>query len=353
MKKEYYHASGIIHVHSTYSDGTRSIPEIARISNELDIQFVLMTDHNTIQPKLDGLEGWYDKILLGIGCELNDEEDENHYLAFDIDEEIKETDPDTYVCLVREQGGFGIIAHPDESRSHIPKYRAYPWKIWDSECYDGIEIWNQMSEWMEGLTTKNKYFRVLHPRRSIITPKAETLKKWDKISMDRKLVGIGGVDAHGHKYKILGLFPYTVFRYKISFKTIRTHVLMDYPLEKGQDYKKGLANIFNAIKQAHCFVSHYYFGDASDFRFLAENKDTVVIMGDSIILDEKAKLIVQNPVKAETYLVRNGEYVESHLAKDIEFAIDRTGVYRIETHVEKRPWIMSNHIRVTDNNGQI
>ena len=45
---KYNHYSGIIHVHSTYSDGTRSVNEIAEIANELDINFILITDHNTI-----------------------------------------------------------------------------------------------------------------------------------------------------------------------------------------------------------------------------------------------------------------------------------------------------------------
>lgn len=89
MQNQYFHYSGIIHVHSTYSDGTCSVQEIADIANELDINFVLITDHNTLQPKRDGLEGWYDRILIGIGCELNDDQDQNHYLAFNIDEEYR------------------------------------------------------------------------------------------------------------------------------------------------------------------------------------------------------------------------------------------------------------------------
>ena len=349
--KTYNHYSGIIHVHSTYSDGTRSIKEIANIANELDdITFVLITDHNTIQGKSDGLEGWYYNILMGIGCELNDPEDLNHYLVFDVDADVcKVSDSHKYVKDVHEHGGFGIIAHPDENRSHIAKYRPYPWKIWESELFDGIEIWNHMSEWMEGLTHLNKFRRILHPRNSIIMPKKETLEKWDRISMKRKVVGVGGADAHGHIYKVLGLIPLRVFRYKILFKTIRTHILTPDSLSSGKDYKNDLQIIYTAIKNANCYVSHHYLGDASNFRFEADSGTDKVIMGDSIGLTEKLELKIYNPQPAQTYLIHNGNYTETKTGQEIIFKINAAGVYRVESHLDNRPWILSNHIRVMEN----
>jgi len=345
---EYNHYSGIIHVHSTYSDGTRKVEEIAGIANELDISFVLITDHNTIRAKTDGLEGWYDKILIGVGCELNDHDDLNHYLVFDVDEEIcKVGDSNEYVRAVKENGGFGIIAHPDENRSHISKYPPYPWKIWESELFDGIEIWNHMSEWMEGLTHINKFRRVLHPRDSIIMPKKETLEKWDKISMKRKVTGIGGADAHGFIYKVFGLIPIRVFRYKILFKTIRTHILTKSKLSNGSDYKEDLQIIYDAIKKANCFVSHHYLGDASAFEFEADNGRERVIAGESIVQRGKDVILhVFNPRPAETKLVFNGDYVKTAHGQDLSFEAESAGIYRIESHLDGRPWILSNHVRI-------
>jgi hypothetical protein len=348
--KIYNHYAGIIHVHSIYSDGTRTIKEIAEIANELDdIRFVFITDHNTMQGKTDGLEGWYDKILIGIGCELNDPEDLNHYLVFDVDADVcKVGDSNKYVKDVNEHGGFGIIAHPDENRSHIAKYRPYPWKIWESELFDGIEIWNHMSEWMEGLTHLNKFRRILHPRKSIIMPKKETIEKWDRISMRRKVVGIGGADAHGHIYKVIGLIPLRVFRYKILFKTIRTHILTTETLGSHHDYKNDLQIIYQAIKNANCYVSHHYLGDASTFRFEAYSGVDRVIMGDSISLTEKLELNVYNPQPAKTHLIHDGNYIETRTGQEIIFNVKSAGVYRVESHLDNRPWILSNHIRVME-----
>ena len=334
-------------MHSTYSDGTRTIQEIADIANELDINYVLITDHNTIQGKTDGLEGWYDNILIGVGCELNDPEDLNHYLVFDVGPDIcKVGDSNEYVRNVHDCGGFGIIAHPDENRSHIAKYRPYPWKIWESEFFDGIEIWNHMSEWMEGLTHFNKFRRILHPRNSIIMPKKETLEKWDKININRKVTGIGGADAHGFKYKVLGLIPLRVFRYKILFKTIRTHILTEASLSGGHDYQNDLQIIYTAIKNANCYVSHHYLGDASTFRFEAESNGKSVIMGDSITLTENLYLKIYNPQPARTHIVHNGKYMKTLKGRDLEYKITESGVYRVESHLDSRPWILSNHIRI-------
>ena len=346
MQNELFHYSGIIHVHSTYSDGQKSIPEIAAIANELKADFLLMSDHNTLQPKLDGLEGWYENVLVGIGSELNDKEDKNHYLAFNIKTPVNHKVPATdYVCQVRKQGGFGIIAHPDESRTHIEAYPPYPWTLWDSDCYDGIEIWNQMSEWMEGLTHFNKFWRAMHPRRSVVSPKKETLARWDKGNMDRRITGVGGVDAHGHIHRLLGMFSIRIFRYKVSFRTIRTHILTERELP-GDDYEMALQLVYDAIREARCFVSHSYLGNASAFRFRAENDSGTAQMGGTLVLKEETQLVVVNPEKAETRLIFNGNEIGREEGRRITFKVARPGVYRVEIRKKGKAWIFSNHIRI-------
>jgi len=47
MHDQLHEYVGVIHVHSTYSDGSRSIPDIASIAGEVDLDYVFMTDHNT------------------------------------------------------------------------------------------------------------------------------------------------------------------------------------------------------------------------------------------------------------------------------------------------------------------
>jgi hypothetical protein len=340
---------GVIHIHSTYSDGSRSIPDIASIAAEVDLDYLLITDHNTLQAKRDGLEGWYGGVLVGIGYEINDENDLNHYLAFGLDKEVENFhNPSEYVRQVQDSGGFGFIAHPDERRSAIEKYPPYPWTLWESDYFNGIEIWNQMSEWMEGLTNLNKYWRVFNPRKAIVSPKEETLKKWDEVNKYRKVVGIGGIDAHGHIYKLWGLFRITIFRYKVLFKSIRTHVLTDKPLMESKDYKYDLNMLYDNLLNCRSFISNYYCGDARGFRFFAQNRKKTAHIGDKIEFDKHTHLHVNLPHTSITHLIRNGEKIVSQKGKDLVFEIDNPGIYRVEVYYLNRPWIFSNHIRITD-----
>ena len=75
MHDQLHEYVGIIHIHSTYSDGSRPIPEIAHIASELALDYLMFTDHNTLQPKRDGMEGWYHGVLIATGYEINDADD--------------------------------------------------------------------------------------------------------------------------------------------------------------------------------------------------------------------------------------------------------------------------------------
>ncbi len=347
--KRYFEYQGIIHVHSVFSDGTRPIPEIAQIANEVGVDFLLITDHNTLRGKLEGFEGWYGNLLVGIGNEINDAEDKNHYLAFGIDEELgPPMKAEDYVQRVHQSGGLGIIAHPDESRKHISKYPPYPWTLWNSDLIHGIEIWNQMSEWMEGLTHFNKIWRIWHPRRSIISPKEETLARWDELNLKRKVVGIGGVDAHGFLHRLWGPFSIRVFRYKVSFRTIRTHVLSDEPISVGEDVQSALQKIYRALKEARCFISHNYLGQARGFGFVAKNSEGQATMGESLVWRPNTVFEVHLPKAANLLLIHNGKPMDEKSGSDVTFEAGKPGVYRVEVKLNHRPWIYSNHIRLTE-----
>ncbi len=345
-----YEYAGVIHVHSIYSDGTGTIPEIAKSASELNLDFVMMTDHNTLKPKLDGYEGWYDDTMLIIGYELNDPNDKNHYLIFRVDEVLyPNNSAKEYVKKVKELNGIGIIAHPDERRNSFEEYPPYPWNEWDTDEFTGIEIWNHMSEWVEGLTQENKFRRFIHPLKSLEGPYEETLKRWDEIAKKRRVVGIGGVDAHGHKYKIWQLFEVEVFPYKVMFRGIRTHVLLDEPIDKTkkENFEIYKQKIFSAIENARCFVTYAYFADPKGFRFFAEKNDKIFHMGDYIELDDSTiKLRAILPKNADIKLLKNGEIVTRTYGSELTYEVGDTGAYRVEAYYNDKPWIFSNHIRI-------
>jgi len=344
-----YLYNGVIHIHSTYSDGALGIPEIALNASALNLDYMLMTDHNTLRPKFDGLEGYHSRVLVGIGMEINDPADKNHYLAFDINEDFSDLlQPEDYVRKVKEQGGFGFIAHPDENRSHLRDYPPYPWNMWDNQAFDGMEIWNQMSEWMEGLTSKNKFLRVLHPRRTILGPKAETLQRWDELNLKRKVVGLGGVDAHGMNYKLWGFFRLIIFRYKVVFRTIRTHLLSLKKLNPGNPagYKDDLSALYEALRHGRSFFSNHYLGDATGFRFYAVSPEGEYQMGDQVPFGSNLRLKIENTGQAAIRLICDGQVAATFSGSDISCPVPAPGAYRVEVLREGQPWIFSNHLRI-------
>lgn len=342
---------GALHIHSVYSDGSGEVKDIAGFADEAGLDFILLSDHNTLRALHEGFEGWYGNTLLLVGCELNDKENKNHLLAFGINDTFSTRLPaKEYVKKVKEAGGLGFIAHPHEKRNSMEKHPAYPWVDWDIKDFTGIEIWNHMSEWMEGLTEQNKYNYFIHPLKSVNCPPEETLKVWDKLNLERKVVGIGGIDAHAHKVNLLGFFEVEVFPYKVLFKSVRTHVVTDEPIIPAADnfgLDKAKKNIYSALEHGRCFVSNYYHGNAKGFRFFAEDGKNIYQMGDSIENYENVKLRVILPnISGTIKFLRNGQVLHTFEGIDAELQINKNGAYRIEVFLNGEAWIFSNHIRI-------
>jgi hypothetical protein len=342
---------GAIHVHSIFSDGSGEVTDIAALAGESGLDFVILTDHNTLRALKDGYEGWYNKTLLLVGCEINDKENKNHYLAFNIDDTFStRISAKEYVKKVKDAGGIGFLAHPHEKRTHMKEHPPYPWVEWDTEDFTGIEIWNHMSEWMENLTEQNKYQNFVHPLKSIIKPQDETLNLWDKLNLKRHVTGIGGIDAHAHKYNVLGFFEVEVFPYKVLFKSIRTHILTKTEITPGNDlngFPEAKKMIYASLEKGSCFVANDYHGDSRGFRFFAETKNKIYGMGESI--EEVGKFLLRVMVPApssEIRLISNGTVIDSVIDNECEFIIDKMGAYRVEVYLNGNAWIYSNHIRV-------
>lgn len=342
---------GAIHMHSVFSDGSGEVPQIAKFADEVGLDYIILTDHNTLRALDEGYENWYGNTLCLVGSEINDKENKNHYLAFGINKTYStRTSAKEYVRKIKEDGGIGFLAHPHEKRQHMKEHPPYPWIEWDTEDFNGIEIWNHMSEWMENLTEDNKYQAFLHPLRTITAPQKETLKLWDELNLKRKVVGIGGVDAHAHKYNLLGFLEVEIFPYKVLFKSIRTHVLLENEIihdnteESIQQSKKA---IYDALADGKCFFANDYHADSKGFRFFAEVDDKIYQMGDYLNRIDNIKLRVLLPVEeAEIKLIRNGEEIADTFDNSADFIIETEGVYRVEVYIHKKAWIYSNHIRI-------
>lgn len=342
--KSYKVITGAVHVHTLDSDGTKSHEEIAVIAQQAGIDFLLFADHMTLQSLHEEKEGYYGKVLVLIGYEHNDREDCNHYLLFDIDEVLPSSmTAEEYVVAAAAKGALGIMAHPDEIRGRDARFRSYPWTAWDVNQFDGMEIWNQMSEWMEHLKSFNVIRMIVSPRKSLRSPTSRILRKWDELSQRRRILGVGAADAHGFIYRA-GLLRLTIFPYKVQFRTLRTHLLLEESLSS--DLVIARRQVYEAMRQCRVFVSNYRWGDASQFRFEIDSGSDTATIGEEIGLTEKTVIRVGSPLAGKIRLIGNGRPVAEFHGKEWSCPITEPGIYRVEIYRGQKGWIFSNHIRV-------
>jgi hypothetical protein len=347
LDKEY---AGNLHIHSTFSDGTATVEEIAAAARRAGLSFVGINDHFHLKALQAGREGLLGGVVVIIGSELN--EDYNHYLAYGIIEEIPSdtAHPQNVISAVKKQGGIGFIAHPYELGSPLHDGgHAFNWTRWDVNGFTGMSIWNFSSIWKGNV---RNHFQGLYYYYNIaaanLDPLPDTLKKWDELLSTRKVVAIGGSDNHGAKVKaLLGLIRGKVFDYEYAFRAVNTHVLLKNELP--QDFAAAKRTIFDALRQGNCFVACSLFENPRGFRFYAETKNGIVNMGEEASLADSPMLFVKSPVPAHIRFIQSGRIVKEDLANASSFTPDSPGPCRVEVHLPRgkgrtRGWIYSNPI---------
>ena len=341
----FYEYAGSIHCHSRYSDGSGTIEEIINKATSAKLDFVILTDHDTLAPLFDGYEAWHDELLLLVGQEISPKSG-CHYLAFNLDKEIQgkeRTDYQNLIDEVNESGGFGFIAHPyGAKKPPLLIQQGHLWTDWQVERYCGIEIWSYMVDWVNNVNFFTLIYYQIFPEKAIKGPSSKALKKWDEIAQKRHIVGIGSTDAHALSLPFLRFIKFLPYEY--LYRTIRTHVLLNEPLSKSslhEDKRK----IYAALKAGNCFIAHDIIADSSGFLFSGATKDSGdLIMGQETKFNHMVELCVSVPYQAEIQLLRNGETIKNINAKKLHISTDKSGVYRVEVYLDGRPWIFSNPI---------
>jgi len=351
----HYHYSGVIHVHTTESDGTLPIEEVIEIGRRAGLDFMMFSDHMGLKNRAAGHEGVYGDTLVVIGYEHNDLDDNNHYLIFNSPSVYPhKSSASEYVKAACRDGALGIVAHPIEHRSREGKYPPYPWLEWGADEFNGLEIWNQMSEWMENLTPWNKLAMALSPpwnklamalspRKSMVGPTTEAMQIWDNLNLKRRYVGVAGVDAHAYPVKV-GPFTVTIFPYKVHFRALRTHIVLDEPLSS--DFEAARRQLFEALATCRVFCSNLRWGDANEFIFRAILGSKIAVSGDALSDHAGARLEIELPSRATIKLIGNGQELVRATTDSLEYSVGHPGVYRVEAWKGGRGWIFSNHIRI-------
>ena len=344
--------SGAIHMHSTYSDGGGSVEDIVRAGQNAGPDFLVLTDHDTMQPLLDGHQGYHDGLLLLVGEEVNTSA--GHLLSLGVGRDVSQDGPLGLPALVEEiseSGGVSIAAHPTGRR---------PWTDWTLEEMDGLEVLNGNSEWRDDGVLELLRVLVFLPFmpdavfNSLIDRPDEAIRLWMHRVRRQPVTVIGSVDAHA-RIPLWGEQHLSFPTYERMFGLIRTYVITSTELTGDAEADEEI--LVNAIHRGSCYVVLEGYEPAPGFSFELSRGSERNSMGSSVDFQAGDRLHVtapsSGPVRIRLY--RDEVPLIETEGHELFVEVPGPGAYHTEVYQlrgtllrgeRQRLWIISNAFRV-------
>ena len=312
-----YEVRGAYHMHSKFSDGRKTVDEIARAAARVGLDFIILTDHGAPNRASLDAQGRRDGVLVLAGTEISTSRGHLVALAFEPPSGRFSQNADNAVYEVHSLGGFTVIAHP---------YSKTRWSWGGRGSVDGLEIMDSDSmlkrNWPQALIRLP--LLLVKPEvvlLEIITRPEESLRKWDQLLAGGAVRGFFSADAH--------------FLYGPVFKIFRLIVLLDAP--PSGEFEAARREIFEALRAGRFFSAVDAAADPSGFRFWAEN--------------ERLRVLSPFSFAHETRIIHDGKAVGISSSGELAYDAPAPGAYRAEVYLRERsplggdvPWIVSNAV---------
>jgi hypothetical protein len=346
-------ARGAYHVHSSRSDGTGTIDEIAAAAAAAGLQFVILTDHGngTRPPEPPTYRAG---VLCIDGVEIST--DHGHYIALDLPQSPYPLagHPREVIEDVRRLGGFGFAAHPGSPKAELQ------WTDWEAH-FDGLEWLNADSEWRDEFWTSlggvllTYAFRPVETLGTLLDRPAPVLQQWDRLTRRRRVASIAGADAHArlglrqasdpYQDRVLAKLP----SYEVSFRAFANHVILNGALTG--DAAADAALVIAGIREGRMFTSIDSLAGFSAFEAKATSGNSIARLGEYLAVGAAAAIEarIAAPPGTRLSVIRDGsvlyEVNEPALRLDVG---TEAGAYRIEAHLpgSSAPWVLSNPMYV-------
>ena len=368
---------GVVHAHHYWSHDSRgNLTEILPAAKQAGLDYIFFSDH--IRDQLDtfprGISGIIDGILFESGTESKG------LMVSPLRNVVIDwgKEKNKIVQGVTEAGGLVVYVHTEESHD------------WEDPHYQAMEIYNIHTDFIDeggglvdvllnSLVNGKSYRHWVY--RELYNDQTKILSLWDSLNTNRKIVGVGSVDAHNNqsirarytnsdkvewvgpdaktititepgfvewlllsKPDIAGwAFKFEIDTYFASFNYVNNHVFTDSLTSR---------SIKNSLVAGNTFLSFENLAEAKGFQFVAlDNTDTVkAIMGDSVAIQNVAKLKAVSPYPVQFRLMRNGEKIISiDNVYTFEYEVKSSpGNYRLEASLQLNDtwytWIYTNPI---------
>ncbi|MCF7858757.1 MAG: PHP domain-containing protein [Candidatus Cloacimonetes bacterium] len=343
FNKKYTELTGCIHNHTQYSfDSKAKLKTIVKAAEKNGLDYITINDHRTCAVLDDQVINNNKDMMIIIGCEINDPDNNNHLLVFNSDKIIIGESAKTYIDYYSGTEAVTFIAHPLENRAS-KRFRKYIWTDLKVDSFDGIEIWNYLSEWIGKLNPLlNGIWLILFPTLFVKKPLSKVMKYWDDLNKaGKRRSAIGSVDAHAGSVKKCGI-KLSFLSHNALFKSIRTNVLIPEPSLISQK------NILTALKNGNSYIVNYKIGEPYNFYAgIASEDGGNATFGQEIKYTKGMKYYFRLPKIARVKLFKDGKKIASKLDEKGEFIIEQNGNYRLEIYRFGFGWIFTNNIYVT------
>ena len=335
---------GVFHVHSSEShDSKVSVDQIAKTAQGLQLDFVVITDHNA-----QSAPAMVNNTTLLSFAELSTKH--GHVIQLGVPELVTKAEKDSLELgpLLKQRGGSAVIAHPTD-----------PKRPWNGRWRDagGLEIASVSSAARQiggisylGLLPTLAVFPINSrlALAQLYRRDDKALRRWDE-TLSPEQVGFCGVDAHGR------------INLRQNLRLWQIHLEDALP----EALPKRAHAIVKSLKEGRFYCSAGLFGDSPEFRFTAQKGGNPVGMsGDTISEVHIDELTVTAPAirfpdsKHGTSIVlfRNGEEILRHNGTLLRYPSPPPGTYRVEVRIPvpkllfgytTTPVIYSNKLRVT------
>src|SRR5205085_10002822 len=124
----------------------------------------------------------------------------------------------------------------------------------EPDCLDGIEVWSFLNDTGERVRGVADLARMIVAPQSVIGgPPEDNLREWDRLAQTRRVLAIGGLDAHQFGVRIGRWVPLRAMSYKRSFKQLHTHVLCEHAPTRELDRDRAL--VYDALRAGRAYIA--------------------------------------------------------------------------------------------------
>ncbi|MGZ3770306.1 MAG: hypothetical protein ACXVCP_11845 [Bdellovibrio sp.] len=338
---ELYDYNGVLNVHTDLSIGSAPASFVIKSAKLANLDFIMFTDLNLFNMPTT-FESYHGNLLVFSAGKYSYLDSRLLYYSLNqesIGNNLGEAQVKLADLLSQKVGAnkdtLNILAHPFKA--------GFSWSGEIPSGLDGIEILNLKSlanrAWEESKLSTIWSFLIypFNPKLAFLrlyTEPVDELALFDKLSLQRKIVGYAGTEASARALPLANYlikFP----SYKRSFEFMSNHVLLKSELTGS--FNSDRLKIFNALKNGNFYIALDMMGDPKGFVATVESEGKTYMMGSDIKLTPGMSLRVKLPAKPKDFfeivIYKNGEPAARINESETYFPITSEGVYRVIVRV--------------------